>query len=77
MTPIWSREKRPSRKPRAQRGKSGNRWAMAVMVSALRGETPVFHATSADTDRAPVTRQMPSWTIYDTISTMRPSMAVR
>jgi hypothetical protein len=37
-------ENRPSRMPAAQRGNSSMRCAMATMVSALCGDTPVFHA---------------------------------
>jgi len=40
--------------PWAQRGNSGSRLAMVVIVWAFAGEQPVFHATNAGTDRAPV-----------------------
>jgi hypothetical protein len=43
----------------------------------LRGDTPVFHATSAATERQPVLPQIPSRSISATMSTMRPSIALR
>ena len=50
---------------------------MAVRVSALRREVPVFQATRAGRERQPVLPQMPSWSISAMMSTMRPSMALR
>jgi len=50
---------------------------MVVIVWALAGEQPVFQATNAGTDRAPVTPHNWSPSISATISTMRPSIALR
>ena len=50
---------------------------MAVRVSALRREVPVFQATRAGRERQPVLPQMPSWSISAMMSTIRPSMALR
>jgi len=50
---------------------------MVAIVSALCGEVPSFQATSAGMDRQPVLPQMPSWSISATISTRRPSIALR
>jgi hypothetical protein len=47
------------------------------MVSALRGDTPSFHATSEAIVAAPVVLHSSSPSISATISTMRPSMALR
>ncbi|CAM3396330.1 hypothetical protein MYFR107205_08760 [Mycolicibacterium frederiksbergense] len=53
------------------------------MVSARRGLTPVFHATSASIDRQPVAphnefpSSVPLPSISATISTNRPSIALR
>ena len=50
---------------------------MVVMVWALAEDVPSFQATSAATDRAPVAPHSSSRSISATISTMRPSMALR
>ena len=50
---------------------------MVAIVSALCGDTPSFQATRAGMDRHPVLPQMPSWSISATISTRRPSIALR
>ena len=43
--------------PWAQRGNSASRLAIVVIVWAFAGEQPVFQATNAGTDRAPVAPQ--------------------
>ncbi len=63
--------------PWAQRGNSGSRAAMVAIVCAFAGEQPVFQATNAGTDRAPVIPHSSSRSISATISTMRPSIALR
>ncbi len=63
--------------PAAHRGNSRRRWATVAIVSAFVGETPVFQATSAGTDRAAVAPHSSSWSISATMSTMRPSIALR
>src|SRR5882757_2611436 len=50
---------------------------MAAIVLALRGDTPVIHATSAGTESAPVAPQSSSWSISATMSTICPSIALR
>src|SRR5215212_12203855 len=50
---------------------------MAVTVCALAGDEPVFQATNAATDRAPVAPHKLSRSISAAISTMRPSIALR
>src|SRR5215211_7418350 len=47
------------------------------MVCALAGDEPVFQATNAATDRAPVAPHSESRSISAAISTMRPSIALR
>ena len=44
---------------------------------AFAGDEPVFQATNAATDRAPVAPHSSSRSISATISTMRPSIALR
>ncbi|MCV7424895.1 hypothetical protein H7K45_30600 [Mycobacterium yunnanensis] len=58
-------------------GNSERRSATVVMVCALWGEIPVRQATSAEMDRHPVLPHSPSPSISATMSTMRPSMALR
>ena len=48
-----------------------------VIVLALPSEAPNFQATNPATDRAPVAPHNPSRSTSATISTMRPSMALR
>ncbi len=50
---------------------------MVVMVCALDGEVPSFQATNPATERAPVNPQSSSRSISATISTIRPSIALR
>ncbi len=50
---------------------------MVVIVWAFADEEPNFQATNAATERAPVSPQSSSRSISATISTMRPSMALR
>ena len=50
---------------------------MAAMVFALRSEVPVFQATSAGIDRAPVMPHNWSRSSSATISTTRLSIALR
>ena len=50
---------------------------MATMDVALFGEAPVFQATNAASDRHPVMPHNPSRSISATMSTRRPSMALR
>ena len=46
-------------------------------MCAFAEDAPVFHATNAATDRAPVEPHRPSCSISAAISTMRPSIALR
>ncbi|CKQ67020.1 Uncharacterised protein [Mycobacterium tuberculosis] len=48
-----------------------------AIVWALPDEQPIFQATNPATDRAPVTPHNPSRSSSATISTMRPSIALR
>ena len=50
---------------------------MVATVWAVVEDDPVFQATNAGTDRAPVIPTSPSRSSSATISTMRPSMALR
>jgi hypothetical protein len=50
---------------------------MVAIVFALPGEAPSFQATNAAIERAPVIPHNSSRSISATISTMRPSMALR
>ena len=61
----------------AQRGNSSNRRATVAIVWAFADDEAVFQATNAATDRAPVAPTNSSRSISATISTMRPSMALR
>ena len=61
----------------AQRGNSSSRPATVVMVWALADEEPSFQATNPATERAPVEPQNSSRSNSATISTMRPSIALR
>src|SRR5690242_19451744 len=63
--------------PWTQRGNSSSRPAIVAIVCAFAGEQPAFQATNAGTDRAPVTPHKPSRSMSATISTMRPSIALR
>ncbi len=63
--------------PAAQRGNSVRRRATVAIVWAFAVEQPDFQATNAATDRAPVAPQSSSRSISATISTMRPSIALR
>src|SRR5215212_5337094 len=47
------------------------------MACAFAGDEPVFQATNAATDRAPVAPHSESRSISAAISTMRPSIALR
>jgi hypothetical protein len=63
--------------PCAQRGKAASRLATVAIVAAFADDEPVFQATNAATDRAPVAPHNLSPSISATISTMRPSIALR
>ena len=58
-------------------GNCSSRPAMVVMVWALAEDAPSFQATNAATDRAPVAPHNSSRSISATMSTMRPSIALR
>ena len=57
--------------------KAASRRATVAIVCAFAGDEPVFHATNAATDRAPVAPHNSSRSSSATISTMRPSIALR
>ena len=63
--------------PCAQRGNASSRRATVVIVWAFADDEPSFQATNAATDRAPVAPHSSSRSISATISTMRPSIALR
>jgi hypothetical protein len=63
--------------PAVQRGNSCSRSATAAIVFAFSVDVPVFQATNAAIERAPVAPHSSSRSISATISTTRPSMALR
>jgi hypothetical protein len=71
------RENRPSRIPSAQRGNSCSRCATLAIVLAFFDDVPIFQATNAATDHAPVAPHSSSRSISATMSTTRPSIALR
>ena len=58
-------------------GNSSSRRATVAIVWAFPDDEPSFQATNAATDRAPVAPHNSSRSISATISTMRPSIALR
>ena len=62
--------------PCAQRGNASSRCATVAIVLALAADEPIFQATNAAIDRAPVAPHNSSRSSSATISTMRPSIAV-
>ena len=63
--------------PWAQRGNSASRRATVAIVWAVPDDNPIFQATNAGTDRAPVAPHNSSRSTSAMISTMRPSIALR
>ena len=63
--------------PWAQCGNAASRCATVAIVVAFPDEEPIFHATNAATDRAPVAPHSSSRSNSATISTMRPSIELR
>ena len=62
--------------PWAQRGNAASRCATVAIVLAFADDEPIFQATNAAIDRAPVAPHSSSRSSSATISTMRPSIAV-
>jgi hypothetical protein len=77
ITPTRSTDNQPSRIPATNRGNCSTRCAIAATVAAFDGDTPVFHATNAATDRQPVIPHKFACSISATKSTICPSIALR